>query len=311
MGTLAAITVGQAIAGAAVAGAAGQIGGSLIQGAAADRSAEAQQAAAQQGIEEQRRTRRLAQAAAEPSFEELGSISRLLETRELALQKSIGALQKQEELLAAVDPAIKEAGQQALQLLQGEEAKALDPIRRNRDRQRLQLEGQLRDRLGGGFRTSSAGLEALSRFDAATDEALFGAQQQATQQFLQVAVAARPDLIGDIGRVTQTIGGVDRSVLAAQQNIEARQLGAITQTPISFQNVQQAAAQTGAGDAVRGSALGSLGSDILGGATTFGTLQALGATPVANVAANGSGINFGAVGSGSNIGSGQIDLSRR
>lgn len=235
-----------ALAGFALGGPLGGVIGFGIGGASAAAKDEAkaagqkailEQQAAAEALAFQKQTREQAEAAAEPSFEELAAIQNLSIQRDALVADSKRALARQEELLDAVDPALKEAGRQALELLQGRDAAALDPIRDQRTRQRDQLEQQLAQRLGSGFRTSSAGIEALGRFDDSTDTLLFNAQQQTLGTFLQFSAAVRPDLIGDITRAGQAAGQLTGQEIAAQQNISGRRVAAISGTPVSFQNV--------------------------------------------------------------------------
>jgi hypothetical protein len=99
-----------------------------------------------------------------------------------ALQKAFAqqgaALDRQAKLFESIDPAIMEASQQALSLLRGEEAKSLAPLRANMKRQRQQLVDRLREQLGPGAETSTAGMQALNRFDQQSSDSLFNAQQQ-------------------------------------------------------------------------------------------------------------------------------------
>src|SRR5690606_36516284 len=116
-----------------------------------------------------------------------------LQQEESVLKNQEMQIARQNQLLEAVDPALKEAGSQALQLLQGKEAAALNPIRQQRERDRKKLEENLARRLGSGFRTSSAGIEALSRFDQSTSEMLFNAQNTTMNQLLSLSASVRPD----------------------------------------------------------------------------------------------------------------------
>lgn len=96
---------------------------------------------------------------------------------EQVLQQQNASLQRQERLIASIDPAILEASSQALKLLRGEESSALAPLRNRRKRQRQQLLDTLRQQLGPGAETSSAGQQALQKFDAETADVLAGRQQ--------------------------------------------------------------------------------------------------------------------------------------
>lgn len=133
-----------------------------------------------------REQRELAMAAAEPTVAELAAMQKQLRVADQSLAR-------QEALVAAIDPALMEAGKQALALLKGQEAGALAPLRAAQARQSAQQEAMLRERLGGGFETSSAGIEAMTRLQ----ESQLGQQQQAQQQtlgsLLGIAAGARPN----------------------------------------------------------------------------------------------------------------------
>lgn len=117
---------------------------------------------------------------------------RLLNAPEIAeLDKNIReadvTIARERKVLEAIDPSLMEAGKQALQLLQGKESALLSPLRNQRTRDRKQLEERLRRQLGPGFETSSAGIEALGRFDEQTSDLLTRTQQGAALQLLGVS----------------------------------------------------------------------------------------------------------------------------
>ena len=179
---------------------------------------------------EARRTQKMAMEAAEPSYSELSAISRLVETRSRAMQLMEKNIANEERLLAAVDPALREAGQQAYELLRGKEAPVLDPIRKQRERSRTNLENTLASQLGSGWATSSAGMQALNDFDMQTDSLMSTAQQQTIGTLLGVSASVRPDVMGKTATMAQTIGGLTEAEIAAEQNIAQRKVSAITQT---------------------------------------------------------------------------------
>lgn len=222
-----------------IAGAAGNVAGGAIQAGAASGAA-ASAAAAQE------KTRAEATAAAQPSAQELSLLDKQLQTTEAGLKR-------QQQLLSAVDPALMAAGKQALDLLGGKEAGILAPMKAEQDRQRQRLEARLRDQLGPGYATSSAGIEALSRFDAQSQAQLTQAQQSAIGQLLgtsQQTVAGS----GAGFQGTQALG----IPLAGYQNIAGRKVNAITGTPV--QGINPGA--VGAG--VMGQTLSGVGSGIAG-----------------------------------------------
>lgn len=207
MGTAAAIVgvgavgaIGQAIAGRGVARAQG-------------RAAEAE-------LAEARRTRELALEAAEPTPEELAQVDRAVQLNEQDIARKT-------KLIEASDPAIIESGRQALRLLKGEEARTLDPIRRSRQERRQVLQDRLRSQLGSGFETSTAGIQAISRFDQETDTLLAQEQDRSLGRLLGVAerTTQQQGLAGAAGRSAQLA-----QLIAAPQR---RRLAAITQTPLT------------------------------------------------------------------------------
>ena len=248
------------------AGLGGTLGAGQASAAAQQRQANSALEIARQDLQFQRDRVGAAVQSALPSAAELGAISRLLSTKTDLVRRSASFLDRQEEILAAVDPAIREAGTQALELLQGKQAAILTPLRRDREQRRRDLENQLAGDIGSGFRNSSAGIEALGRFDDETDTLLVNSQQQALTTLLGISVAARPNLAGDISSLFGTQIGLDQSVLAAEQNIENRKLAAITGTNVSSQSLLSASANSQAGEVARQQTLQQL----------FGTVEQLG-----------------------------------
>lgn len=182
--------------------------------------ATAQGRAAEAELAEARRTRELALAAAEPSPEEITQLDRAVELNEQDIARKT-------KLLESADPAIIESGRQALRLLQGEEAKTLDPLRRQRQEDRVKLEDQLRGQLGAGFATSTAGIQALNDFDQGTSSVLAQEQDRSLGRLLGIAtqVTQTQGLAGSVARAG-TLGGL----FGRQQE---RRVAAIQGTPIT------------------------------------------------------------------------------
>lgn len=201
-----------AAAGASIGG---MIGGQM---AGADAAA-AQGDAAQAQLRQQQADRKQALALAQPSPQELQQ-----------LQASVAANQadydRKLKILESTDPAIIEAGKQALSLMQGTEASTLNPIRNQRAKDRAQLANKLRSQLGSGYETSTAGQQALSEFDAQTSGALAQAQQSSLGQLLGVAnqysAAGTQSNISNFGNLSSLYG-----------NIQGRQAAALSGTPIT------------------------------------------------------------------------------
>lgn len=110
-------------------------------------------------------------------------------------------LSRQEQLVSQIDPTIIEASQQALRLLRGEQSSTLNPLKAQRDQQRQKVVNMLREQLGPGAETSTAGIQALTRFDSETSNIMAGAQQQALSGLGGVAGqfnSVRPDMFREI-----------------------------------------------------------------------------------------------------------------
>lgn len=156
--------------------------------AAAGRAAMAQQQAAKSAFKEYRNIVNPATVAG------LASLDRDIKNQEKSLAR-------QEQLVSSIDPTIMEASQQALRLLRGEASSTLAPVQQQRDQQRQKLLNSLREQLGPGAETSTAGIQALTRFDAETNSLLAGQQQSALAGLGGVAgqfSAVRPDMFREI-----------------------------------------------------------------------------------------------------------------
>lgn len=184
------------------------------------KAADAQEAIAMAQLEEQRRTRALATAAAEPTPQEMQQLERSISLNEQDISRK-------SKLIESSDPALIEAGQQALSLLKGQDAKTLDPIRRQREKERLKLTEKLTAQLGPGFENTTAGIQALSAFDESTANALGSAQQQSLAQLLGVAqnTSASYGVQNNISN-----SGTLASLFGNQSN---RRVAAITGTPVT------------------------------------------------------------------------------
>lgn len=115
-------------------------------------------------------------------------------------------LARQEQMIANLDPAIIEAAQQALKLMRGETSSTLAPLQRQRQQQREKLLNSLREQLGPGAETSTAGMQALNRFDSETDNLFASGQQQALGNLGNISAqftSQRPDMLREIGGLSQ------------------------------------------------------------------------------------------------------------
>ncbi len=248
--------------GVQVAGAVGAAGAAGEAAEAEARRLQAQEEQARLEREQAEVRRQEAIVAAEPTSQELA-----LQEKNLAFQER--AIARAEKRFQAIDPAIIEAGQQAHSLLKGKEAAILQPIRRNRERQRRQLESNLRQQLGSGYASSTAGIEALGRFDERTGDFMLQAQSQALGQSVDVArglTAARPSELA-----LAQMGSLN---MAALNRIQSRRVSArLAKVPSVTKFAGGAAAGEAAiarGEQAKFRAIGEIGGAVgsLGGVAT-------------------------------------------
>lgn len=201
------------------------IGGGLAIGGGIGRAALSRRYAGreyerQQGVFEQRLT--AAREAARATPEELASLVEINRTRDIALNNTIAQLARQEEILEATDPAFKEAGKQALELLQGKEAAILGPLREQRERDRARLSGNLRQQLGPGFEMTSAGMQALNEFDQKTSMGLATMQMDAATKMLGFSAGIAQSLSQETALAFQSTQAIQATGITAIQNIATR-----------------------------------------------------------------------------------------
>ena len=252
IGTAAAIAGGIGAAASAASGIAGAVGASKeARGRAASQNAF------------RRQLLREAPKVEGPNADELAAIRQETETADRQLQRN-------EQLLESVDPGLKEAGRQALALLQGQESAALAPLRRSREKQRRKLENRLRQQLGAGFETSSVAQEALTRFDIESQEAAQATQEASAARLLGAqfqGLQARQGAESLIARAGSI--GADRQNLLADRRRQQQiaRFNAINQAgrEISGQEVRgQVLGAAAGGIGAAGQAIGSVGGLLSG-----------------------------------------------
>lgn len=283
IGTAAAIVAGVAAASSAAGGIVNAVAAGK-QGAAQESAAQTQVQFEREALDQQIKARAdtlsKATSAAAMSPEEVKSINSILSTRGQALTAAQQAIQKQQEQLDQIDPTVKAAGKNLLQLLQGKAADTLAPMQTQLARQRAQLVSNLSSQLGPGYATSSAGIEALTRFDQQSSLAVSQAQQQALSTVASTYGGLFGAQQGGQNTITNQISNAfaqaqnaTASVLGAEQNIANRQVGAVigatNATPVNFagpaqaqQSVINTAGNSNAGLAGVGGALSGLGAGV-------------------------------------------------
>lgn len=233
----------------------GAIGGYMNDNA--KRAANAAQAAAlAQQQEAQRQARTIGGITDQATASGIASFEQDIKRQEKNLSR-------QEQLISQIDPTVIEASQQALRLLRGEQSSTLAPIQQQRDMQRQKLLNSLREQLGPGAETSTAGIQALTRFDSETNSLMSGAQQQALSGLGGIAGqfnSIRPDMFRDIMGLSQ-LGQGKSNLLFNQASI--------------FQNSNRPLLDTAGaqftGDTVKANQGIALQNQLIGGGITAGT----------------------------------------
>lgn len=291
-GAAAGFTVGGPV-GAGIGGAIGFIGG-IFSGSgqedaeeraiAMQREALAEQKAmVEQQLQEQRQIRAEAQRYAQASPEEIAQMRMMTTQARSTLDQQMSQIKIDQEMLASVDPSIRAAGEETLKLLKGEESRILAPLQRQRDTQREQLKARLREQLGPGFETTSAGMRALSGFDTQTADLVQTTQQNTISSLMGLTVqglASRPDISGRIGNAAALNQNTLAGVLQGQQNMQNRMVNATTGNPMNYGSQNQLMSSIGN----TATNVGNVGiqsaqqgaqtlNDILGTAGTFGAMQ--------------------------------------
>lgn len=240
-------------------GGAAVVGGALSsQGgkAAADAASGAAAAQAEQAYKAYKETRNIVNPA---TVQGLASFDRDIANQERNLSR-------QEQMISQIDPTIIEASQQALRLLRGETSTTLDPINNQRLKQRQKLLNQLREQLGPGAETSTAGIQALTRFDSETGNLLAGQQQSMLGQLGGLATqfnSVRPDMLREISGLSNFGQG--------KTQLQFQQASALSNARMGM---QQAAGSQYTGALMQGQQQQALGNQLLGAATTVGSAYA-------------------------------------
>lgn len=215
-----------------------------------------------------------------------------LQAIETGMRNAEITIQRERNVISQLDPTILEAGKQAYAMLNGDkEAGILSTIRRQRERQKQALSDNLRRQLGPGFETSSAGIEALNKFDLATDDAINGAQMGAINQLLGVTQNA----LGQSRQGEHAATGASFQAASAFGNIQQRKASAFS---AGAQMVQQAG-----GAQVQ--AAGGVANAVGGAFNEFGKVAGF-ATDPSNFAPNPSSGGSGAPGLGVNTSMGDM-----
>lgn len=308
--------------------AAGAVGGALIQANAAKNAGQAQLSAAQQqvalaqqGVRDQLAARQnaISQAAqvSAMSAGEIQGINSIFSNAMNGLSSSLASISKQQAQVDAMAPQVGQAGKDLYDLLSGKASAMLAPIQQQRDQQRLQLQNQLASQMGGGYATSTAGIQALMTFDTQTasmmSQTQLAAVNQATSTYSSTAGLQNSGQNAITSQTQNAFGqmvGASEAVTQANQNVANRQTNAFataeSNNPVNFQapagaqqSVTNVAGNPFAGQAIAGQTIGGLANTV----GTVGMLSAAGAFKGAGTT-GGTGANPFA--SSSNIGNYQL-----
>lgn len=168
-----------------------------------------------------------AQKVAKPTATELKALDQMVMQSEQQYKASLKSYQDAEKILSSINPAIAAAGDEAYRLIKGQESQVLAPLRAQRERQKSEMESQLAERFGAGYKFSAAGIKAMNTFDTQTADILNQAQFSAMNQVVNTAtglssVAAQTEsrAIAQGQNAAQTTMGL----LSAENALKGRQL---------------------------------------------------------------------------------------
>lgn len=197
-------------------------------------------------------------------------------------------VQRQEQLAQSISPALFEAGKQAHQLMLGQSAPVLDNMKNQRQLQRQNLLDTLRQQYGAGAENSSAGQQALQRFDSETTNQLSQAQQQYLQQMTGTALSGGASIAQTSGASNALYNNINADN-PMTQNAYAKANALQNTTNLESNALSNMAGFAGAGNVagnIMGKAYSSLGSSLMsmaGGAAGYDqSTDGSGPTPTNN-----------------------------
>lgn len=242
--------MGFAIAGAVAASGAMSAQGGKAAADAASSAAKASEAVAQKNFNTTARLTKIATQQGMAAFD-----------RDIKNQEK--NLSRQEQLISQIDPTIIEASQQALKLLRGDTASSLAPVQNQRAQQRQKLVNSLREQLGPGAETSSAGIKALTAFDSDTNNLLSNQQQSTLSQLSGLATqfnTVRPDMFREI----QGLSSFDQG----KTQLQFQRAGMLSNARYGL---QQAAGGQFIGAQMAGQSQQALGNQLVNAGVTLGS----------------------------------------
>lgn len=199
-------------------------------------SSEAYQQMAQAQLDAQRQNRDLALGYAAPSMEELQNMQAQFANMQRMYAYQQASHARDSQILESQYPGIIAASQNLHDLMTGKDAAILGPLRQQQQLQRQQMQAQLQRQLGPGWQTSSAGIEAMTRFDQNADMAQAQAQLQATQTVSGAANALTGDyqqVRGNDNQDSMAMGQLQSFYGQGMNSISNRRVAAATGTNLA------------------------------------------------------------------------------
>jgi hypothetical protein len=250
---------------AAGVGAAGSVAGAAI-GAVSQGSIAGSQAA------QAAQNRQLAMQQAAPTAQELSTIQNQLDQQSRYQSIQAASVQRDTSILNTLDPSLVQAGQQASQLMSGQSAAILAPMKQQQTMERNQLQASLAAQFGPGYASSSAGQQALQQFDMSSNLQLQQAQMQAfnnVTQYMNYGIQSSNAINSSDRLMAETSDNMSAQALRGMNAIQTRQINAIEG---SSAGMNATAGSQFAGASAAGEAIGSMGAGLLKSSNfTFGS----------------------------------------
>lgn len=193
-----------------------------------------------------------------------------LAAQDTALKSQTANVNRMNTLAQSLDPALTSAGKQMNDLLQGKSAPVLAEIQNQRAAQRQQLQAQLTQQMGPGGASSSAGQQALQKFDLDTANLMNNTQQQYLSKVSDMAIGGTKSLGDTLNAAASTLDQVNAD---SPQN-KAAQL--ISQFTNGAGSAAQTAKVNAAGGQFKGQQLMGQMTSQIGGQVMSGAALAAG-----------------------------------
>lgn len=217
------------------------------------------------------------QMARQQALDAYGSYS---STQASEIDKAIASQERnvgrQEQLVQSIDPSLISAGKQMNDLLQGQSAPVLQNIKDQRQLQRQNLLDTLRQQYGPGAETSSAGVNALQKFDSETANSLSSAQQSYLSSVSNIALGGAKTLGASLGEANDTLANLGNQYGNIGMNQAKIIQGGTADTNNAQASTVNSAGAAGVGGAMQGSLYNSIGQGI---GKVGGLVAGFGSTP--------------------------------